>query len=128
VPHAQLRTPAGDLVSTLDLGRPGRLTLLVSPTAAEAWRDALAEVSHPLARMVDLVAIGPGVPTGAAHGDVDGRWAALREVEEDGAVLVRPDTIVAWRSVRLPAAPAEAIAEAMTRIVMPSAHRVGEPA
>jgi 2,4-dichlorophenol 6-monooxygenase len=32
--------------------------------------------------------------------DPYGEWALLREVETTGAVLVRPDRHVAWRSVR----------------------------
>jgi 2,4-dichlorophenol 6-monooxygenase len=31
--------------------------------------------------------------------DAEGRWASLRGVEEGGVVLVRPDNVVAWRSV-----------------------------
>jgi hypothetical protein len=30
--------------------------------------------------------------------DPSGRWATIYEVEADGAVLVRPDGHVAWRS------------------------------
>lgn len=119
VPHAYLRSPAGDLVSTLSLGRPGKFALLVSPAAAEAWREGLAQVSHPLARMVDLVVIAPGAATDIAYGDVDGQWTGVREIEESGAVLVRPDTIVAWRSADLPTEVAGAIADAMARITTP---------
>lgn len=33
----------------------------------------------------------------AAHRDDDGDWARLREIDADGAIVVRPDTHVGWR-------------------------------
>ena len=38
---------------------------------------------------------GPRMPTFV---DADGQWQRLREVAEEGAILVRPDGHVAWRS------------------------------
>ena len=36
-------------------------------------------------------------------------WAAVREVDESGAVLVRPDSKVAWRAATAPPDPTEAL-------------------
>jgi 2,4-dichlorophenol 6-monooxygenase len=41
----------------------------------------------------------------------------VREVEEDGALLVRPDKHIGWRSMRLPADPQRTLHEAMAAIL-----------
>lgn len=108
VPHTWLEGPKGK-VSTLDLTSPGRLALLVD-SEHEAWSKALGAVDHPLAALVDVVAVGSGHP----HRDPSGRWGALREISEKGALLVRPDSIIAWRSHELPADAVRALAHALS--------------
>jgi len=44
-------------------------------------------------------------------------WARLREVAEDGAILVRPDKHVGWRSMRLPEDPERALYAAMSSLL-----------
>lgn len=103
VPHVWLDGPQGRL-STLDLAAPGRFALLVD-AEAEAWRAALDDGSHhPVAGLVDVVEA-----TAEA-------WAEVREVGPDGAVLVRPDTVVAWRCEALPADPAAALLAAFDAV------------
>jgi 2,4-dichlorophenol 6-monooxygenase len=95
LPHAWLDTVDGGRVSTLDLVRPGRFLLIVGDQG-DGWADAaraLAEASH--------------LPLDVAHiGHIDGhlldahcRWLRVRGIDEAGAILVRPDRFVAWRSV-----------------------------
>lgn len=115
VPHAWLETPQGPR-STLDLITPGRFALIVDERS-EDWRAALDQVTHPLAELIDLIAVGPGHPVT----DPEGRWAELREVDGTGALLVRPDTIVAWRSQTLPEQPAEALESALMMLLAPTA-------
>jgi 2,4-dichlorophenol 6-monooxygenase len=43
---------------------------------------------------VDAVRIGDG----AEYADVDGGWEAVKQITGAGALLVRPDQHVAWRS------------------------------
>ena len=43
---------------------------------------------------VSAVVIGPGREVTDLYFD----WAKLREVEEDGALLVRPDKHIGWRA------------------------------
>jgi 2-polyprenyl-6-methoxyphenol hydroxylase-like FAD-dependent oxidoreductase len=80
-PHHWL-TVEGRRVSTLDLF-DGRFVLL---TRSEAWSDAARALSSEL-----------DVPL-SAHVIGDGRWAELYGVGSRGAVLVRPDGYVAWRT------------------------------
>ncbi|MGY1604473.1 FAD-dependent monooxygenase [Geodermatophilus sp. SYSU D00815] len=110
LPHAWVETADGRR-STLDLVRPGRW-LLVVDEAADAWRAAVAGGSA-LAGFVDVVDVGPGVERTVRS---DAAWTAAREVGPGGALLVRPDTIVAWRSADLPADPAAVLADVLDRL------------
>jgi 2,4-dichlorophenol 6-monooxygenase len=94
LPHAWLVGEDGRRVSTLDLVGKGRFTL-VTGIAGEAW--GLAVRSLALAYL-DLLVIGS-----TKAQDVYFDWQAVREVEEAGALLVRPDGVVAWRHPRAPA-------------------------
>ena len=95
LPHIWLgsRKP-GPLISTLDVAGKGRFTLLTGP-GGEAWREAAARASAHTRADVAVFTIGPYQDLE----DVYGRWRALSDVEEDGCILVRPDLIVAWRSL-----------------------------
>ncbi|MDR5698675.1 FAD-dependent monooxygenase [Agromyces aerolatus] len=79
--------------STLDLQGPGRWALIVDDRA-EAWRDSLSASDAPLAAHVDVIEVG----VDRAIADVSGAWASTRDIESDGAILVRPDAFVAWRA------------------------------
>jgi 2-polyprenyl-6-methoxyphenol hydroxylase-like FAD-dependent oxidoreductase len=89
-PHVWL-TRGNEKISTLELFGP-HFVLLAGPDG-EAWRAAAQ-------------AIGPTRPpllvfTVGKHGDLgeaDGNWCEAYGVEAAGAVLVRPDGHVAWRS------------------------------
>jgi putative polyketide hydroxylase len=84
--------PETTRISTLDLFHSG-LTLLTG-SDANAWRDAGSQEARALA--IPLAAFGVG-PAGDFD-VVEGNWAELYGVEAGGAVLVRPDGHVAWRS------------------------------
>jgi 2,4-dichlorophenol 6-monooxygenase len=89
LPHAWIDRE-GQRISTLDLVRPGRFVLL---TSSQAWADAAAQFGEgPLP--LDVVLVGRDVLDG------DGTWAAVSELSAEGAILVRPDQHVAWRTRR----------------------------
>ena len=93
LPHAWLERD-GRKISTLDLVRPGRFTLLTGRQGS-AWADAAATLAHGAGLPVDIVEIHDT----AAVRDVEGTWRCLRGVSSDGAILVRPDQHVAWRAM-----------------------------
>lgn len=94
LPHAWLQHD-GNQVSTHDLvGSPGGFVLLTGPSGASIWEAAAARAAAKLGVSLTTVVIGEGAP----HTDPDGTWSVLREVAEDGAILVRPDNHVAWRA------------------------------
>jgi 2,4-dichlorophenol 6-monooxygenase len=113
LPHTWLRTPDG-VRSTLDLPTPGRFALLVGD-GADVWRAALASCASPLAGLVDVVEVGTR-PDAPIH-DESGRWSELREVGPGGAILVRPDTIVAWRAAAPPDNPTAELDDVLTTVV-----------
>ncbi|MFE2099514.1 FAD-dependent monooxygenase, partial [Streptomyces sp. NPDC059468] len=100
----------GDTKSTIDLYE--RSFVLLSGLPDGPWPSA----AHAAATKLDVplvpyrVGAGPDfdLDTTPAHGTDGGRadWAAVHGVTSRGAVLVRPDGIVAWRSTDLPADPA----------------------
>ena len=99
-------------ISTLDLAPITRFTLLTG-IAGEPWIAAAEKVGEELGVPLETVVIGPGRQVTDLYYD----WARVREVEEDGALLVRPDKHIGWRSVRLPADPERALHDAMAAIL-----------
>ena len=93
LPHAWL-TRDGQRLSTLDLNGRNGAWLLITGAAGAAWQAAAGAVAQGLG--VKLVQAGIGA--GQAYADEDGTWAGLREISEQGALLVRPDNHIGWRS------------------------------
>ncbi|MCQ9165185.1 MULTISPECIES: FAD-dependent monooxygenase [unclassified Arthrobacter] len=98
--------------STHDLAPYGRFTLFTGITGT-AWDGAARKVSAQLGVPVKAVVIGPGQEVTDLYFD----WERLRGVAEDGAVLVRPDKHVGWRSQGLPADPEAALQGAISTIL-----------
>jgi 2,4-dichlorophenol 6-monooxygenase len=105
VPHAWTQR-GGARVSTLDLLPVDRFTLIAG-ARGEAWLEAAAKCEAPLARL----AIGRDVA------DVDGAWRAALGITEEGALLVRPDQHVAWRSPHGAADPGAVLRDAFARVL-----------
>jgi hypothetical protein len=97
LPHAWL----GDGRSTLDLVTGAGLTL-ISCGAHDTWASALEGSAAP----VRHVRLGADV-------SVDHAWFEICRLGEDGALLVRPDQHIAWRSEALPSDPRGAVAGAL---------------
>ncbi|MFF7134444.1 FAD-dependent monooxygenase [Streptomyces sp. SAI-149] len=94
-PHLTVRHQ-GDQISTLDLYE--RSFVLLSGVGAESgWHEAAVRLAEQTS--VPLVSYRLGGGSGAeltTEGDTD--WAAAHGTTPEGAVLVRPDGFVAWRS------------------------------
>lgn len=104
-PHVWL-DEGGRKVSTLDLLGRG-FVLLAGPQGA-AWLDAAARLDSP--RIVTHL-------IGGELQDPDAGWLPVYGVDADGAVLVRPDGHVAWRSRRCPPDAAAALREAVDAVL-----------
>lgn len=89
-PHAWLVGKDGRRVSTLDVTGKGLFTV-VTGLAGTAWREVVRRLDLPFLRLVVT-----GSPDAQ---DLYWEWQRLREIEEAGALLVRPDGVVAWRQM-----------------------------
>ncbi|RDI63168.1 FAD-dependent oxidoreductase [Nocardia pseudobrasiliensis] len=112
LPHAWLGTGTGHRVSTHDLCGHGRFAVLTG-ISGQAWAEAAVAVADKLGIEIAAHIIGPG----REHTDLYDDWARVREIEEDGCVLVRPDMHVAWRSHGLVAEPARKLLEALSAVL-----------
>ena len=92
VPHARLLRK-GREISTLDLCGNGKFTVLTGISGA-AW----AETARTIAAKGGLPLVGRVIGPGADAEDIYGDWSRLRETQEDGCLLVRPDGYVAFRA------------------------------
>jgi 2,4-dichlorophenol 6-monooxygenase len=79
-------------VSTLDLCGHGRFTLLTG-LAGAPWIEAAAAMAEELGIELPAYAIGHGCEVM----DVYGGWAKVRNMDESGCLLVRPDRYIALR-------------------------------
>jgi 2-polyprenyl-6-methoxyphenol hydroxylase-like FAD-dependent oxidoreductase len=89
-PHVWLRR-GNEQISTIDLFGP-RFVLLTGRDG-DAWKRAAEGISP---SRLPLVAFTIG--ENGDLGDPNGNWHSVYGVDTDGAVLVRPDGYVAWRS------------------------------
>ncbi|MFC7933217.1 FAD-dependent oxidoreductase [Streptomyces cinereoruber] len=94
-PHLWLER-AGERISSLDLYE--RCPVLLSAAGGTgAWHTAAARAAARLSVPLDSYRIGAG-PDADLVPEAGADWAELHGVTEGGAVLVRPDGFVAWRS------------------------------
>jgi 2,4-dichlorophenol 6-monooxygenase len=94
LPHAWIDDADGGRRAVKDLVHPGRF-LLIAGEDGQAWCDGAAELASSNGVPVDALRIGH------IDGDLfDPRcmWLRSRGIAASGAVLVRPDRFVAWRS------------------------------
>lgn len=110
-PHVWLNK-GGHQMSTLDL--LGREFVLLTGSKGQSWHSAAGQLESP---RIACFVIGSGAPDtcapgavkpgiSAAHGVAsqemavvpESGWPAAYGIEEDGAVLVRPDGHLAWRA------------------------------
>ena len=106
LPHVWLGVPVHDpgprapLVSTRDITGHGVFTLLTGIGGKAVWGPQAKKAIEAMGVEVKVVGIG----WGQDYEDTFFGWFEKREVEEKGAVLVRPDRTVCWRwkGVELP--------------------------
>lgn len=95
LPHAWVvKDGQSPRISTLDLCGKGRFCLLTG-IGGQPWLDAVARLASKFPLM------GYSIGFQQDYLDPYNTWATVREVDEDGAVLVRPDHFVAWRAETL---------------------------
>jgi putative polyketide hydroxylase len=98
-------------VSTLDILGRG-FTLLTGPDGAP-WCDAAHDMAGQGRVSIECHQIGPGQPLR----DPQEQWAARYGIGTDGAVLVRPDGFIAWRSQGAAGDPAATLRSIMDQML-----------
>ena len=111
LPHAWM-VQDGIEVSTLDLVGRGRFTVLTGP-GGEGWLKAATDLSSELGIEIGAHVLG----WGAEVHDAYGTWATVREVDDDGCLLVRPDGYVAYRQRSIVPNPAETMRDTFAAVL-----------
>jgi 2,4-dichlorophenol 6-monooxygenase len=111
LPHAWIEHGNKE-ISTLDVVGRGRMCLVIGLGGA-AWAKAVDKISSELGVDLAVCQIGKG----CEFNDLTGEWAAVSEIGDHGALLVRPDRWIAWRACSLPAEPAVVLAAALKKIL-----------
>lgn len=110
VPHAWVQR-GGRRISTLDVVGPG--FTLFTGSAGEPWARAADAVSGMLKIPISVCSIG----TDCEIRDTEGQWAELTGLSPDEALLVRPDSFVAWRTGALPPSPENRLGQVLRQIL-----------
>jgi 2-polyprenyl-6-methoxyphenol hydroxylase-like FAD-dependent oxidoreductase len=108
-PHVWLRDD-GRRLSTIDLFWDS-FVLLTGPEGT-AWHEAAVRLAAGTDVPLRAVRIGAGGDYGAVEGD----WATAYGVSPRGAVLVRPDAFVAWRSPDSLPEPEKVLADVLAQV------------
>ncbi|MBA2677719.1 MAG: FAD-dependent monooxygenase, partial [Ktedonobacteraceae bacterium] len=116
VPHLWL-SYQGERISTVDLARDS-IVLLAGPDGG-AWCDAARAAAARLHIELKTYRIAPD----SEYSDPEQRWPELAGIHTDGALLVRPDGIVAWRTKTGAAEPRQRLEQVFTTLLMLSNHR-----
>ncbi|MGX9787248.1 FAD-dependent monooxygenase [Mycobacterium sp. MMS18-G62] len=103
MPHIWIER-GGTRVSTLDLLGPG-FTLFTGDDGG-AWDAPAASAAKTV-----------GVPLNVHRLDEDGAWVRATGLEPDGALLVRPDAFVGWRTPSLPQRPDHELVHSLSTIL-----------
>ncbi len=113
LPHAWIDDEDGVRRPIKDLVSPGRF-LLIAGEEGEDWVQAAREVATSTGLPLDAIRIGH------VDGDLfDPRctWLRHREIHANGAILVRPDRFIAWRSLGAADDPAAELATALSAVL-----------
>jgi 2,4-dichlorophenol 6-monooxygenase len=96
LPHAWVYSESGALVSTQDLIRDHDL-LLITDEYGREWVET-AEKNTRLSIATAIIRTRLSVKGNGLYHDYHERWSKLRGIKNGGAILVRPDNFIAWRS------------------------------
>jgi 2,4-dichlorophenol 6-monooxygenase len=113
LPHAWIDDEDGGRRPIKDLVGPGRF-LVIAGEDGESWCEAARGLAAAGALPLDALRIGH------LDGDLfDPRlmWLRRREITADGAILVRPDRYIAWRSIGASETPEDDLAHAVGEIL-----------
>lgn len=94
LPHAWIEKDSS-VISTHDLVQDKAVFAIITDGAGSAWKIAAENIRKNYRIGVVVAQIGDKCP----YRDYDDRWESLKGIQSGGAILVRPDNMVAWRSI-----------------------------
>jgi 2,4-dichlorophenol 6-monooxygenase len=113
LPHAMIES-SGQPFPISRLTKEGSCFALIAGESGDAWIDAAHEVSDQFGVAIEAARIG--LYTGD-YRDTRGAWIKQRGIGKDGAILVRPDRYVAFRSEHLVSDPKLALRSVLSKIL-----------
>ncbi len=120
LPHAWIDDDEGRRSPLKDLVAPGRF-LLIAGEDGQLWCEAAMRLAEEAHLPIDAVRIGH--VDGDLH-DPRCLWVRHRQIQTDGAVLVRPDRVIAWRRITGADDALRALADALGQVL---ARPIGVP-
>jgi 2,4-dichlorophenol 6-monooxygenase len=105
LPHVWLQKQ-GRNISTLDLAGHGKF-LVLTGIGGEAWIEAAKTIAGEIGLGLATAIIGPDRDVEDLHGE----WANIRDIDEAGCLLVRPDMQIAFRARHVAASAQDAEAQ-----------------
>jgi 2,4-dichlorophenol 6-monooxygenase len=113
LPHAEVEDLDGTRHALMELVPPDRF-LLIAGEDGKAWADAAAHLAARANLPLSAVRIGH---LAGDYRDPRCMWLRRREIGPRGAILVRPDRFVAWRSADAVADPVATLRGALAAIL-----------
>lgn len=118
LPHAWLGRGRDEKVSTHDILRFDDDFAVLTDEQGDAWVTAATKYAKDKGLNVTCATIrSEQFASGAEYLDWDNKWETLREFQNGGAILLRPDNFVGWRSIHPTTRGGEEIAEAMEMLL-----------
>jgi 2,4-dichlorophenol 6-monooxygenase len=111
LPHVWLERDR-QRISTIDLAGKGAFSVITG-IGGQDWLNAAAEVSKE--RGVPIK--GYSVGFRQEYDDVLGEWMRVRDIEDHGCLLVRPDGFIAWRSPSRVPKPTDTLRSVMRQLL-----------
>lgn len=112
LPHAWFEKGSQRFASHDLTGATERFALITG-AKGDAWIAAAAEAASRYDVEIATLKVGVGCP----HGDTAGLWDAAKQIDDDGAILIRPDNVVAFRAMSIVADPSVTLAKALGQIL-----------
>ncbi|KAM0231202.1 hypothetical protein ACHAP5_011142 [Fusarium lateritium] len=111
IPHAWIEIDK-KRISVLDIFEHGSFGLVVG-IGGKPWEEAAAIIRQELGIHLPVYSVGKC----CHYSDVLGEWSSRREVSDRGALLVRPDRHIGWRSFDRPQDPTAVLRSALRQVL-----------
>lgn len=120
LPHAWIEKD-GKVLSTHDLVQDKPVFALITDGEGSVWANATEAISKDFGIGIIVAQIGDK----CSYRDYDDRWNVLKGFQRGGAILVRPDNIVAWRSISKSRRGGKELGDALKSLLFPGTYENG---